>query len=119
MATESDLTQQRDNDVQVLDEKIMAAISIKNGLDVGDPQRVELSTVINQLMDSRTDLHIQVLVADLNSSQLKAALAKIKKAGDDLKREAAKMKSATTFIGNANAVIGAATNVINVFKKGG
>lgn len=119
MATENDITQQRDDDVQILDDKIMAAISIKNGLDIGDPKRANLSTVINQLMDSRTDLHIQVLVADLNSAQLAAALAKIKDASASLKKEAAKMKSATTFINNANGVIGAATNVINVFKNGG
>ena len=119
MATKKDITDQRDSDVQLLDEKISAAIAVKNGLAIGDPQRLALSTTINQLMDSRTDLHIQELKAGLDSAQLAAALVKITTAGQDLRTEAAKMKDVTSYISNANAVIGAATKVTNIVKKGG
>ncbi|WP_333877009.1 hypothetical protein [Methylobacter sp.] len=119
MATEKDITDQRDSDVELLDEKIGEAITIKNGLDIGDPQRITLTTTINDLMYSRTDLHIQELMADLHSAQLVAALAKITAASDDLKNEAKKMKTATTFINKTNAVIGAATKVTKILKNGG
>ncbi len=119
MATEKDITDQRDSDVALLDDKISAAITMKNGLTIGDQQRLDLSTTINHLMDSRTDLHIQELKAGLGSAQLAAALAKITEASQDLKIQAAKMKSATSYISNANAVIGAATRVTNIVKNGG
>ena len=70
-------------------------------------------------MDSRTDLHIQELKAGLDSAQLAAALAKIATASQDLKTEAAKMKNVTSYINNANAVIGATTKVTNIVKNGG
>lgn len=119
MATEKDIADQRDNDIQLLDDKIGEAITMKNGLAISDPKRLDLSTTINQLMDSRTDLHIQELKAGLGSAQLAAALAKISTASQDLKTEAAKMKSVTSFINNTNAVVGAATKVTNVLKNGG
>jgi hypothetical protein len=119
MATEKDITDQRDSDVDLLDNKIREAITIQNGLAIGDPQRLKLSTTINNLMSSRTDLHIQELKAGLHSAQLAAALAKITAASDDLKNEAEKMKTVTTFINNRNAVIGAATKVTNIVKNGG
>jgi hypothetical protein len=119
MATEKDIADQRDKDVELLDDKISAAITMKNKLNIGDPQRADLSATINQLMDSRTDLHIQVLKAGLDSAQLAAALAKITTASQDLKTEAKKMKNATSYINNANAVIGAATKVTNIVKNGG
>ena len=119
MATEKDITDQRESDIQLLDDKISAAINLKNALAIGDLRRLDLSTTINQLMDSRTEIHIQQLKADLDSAQLAAALAKIKKASQDLKTEAAKMKAVTSYINNANAVIGAATKVINILKNGG
>lgn len=119
MATEKDIKDQRDSDVELLDDKIGEAIKIKNGLAIGDPRRLDLSTTINELMDSRTELHIQELRTALGSSQLAAALAKITKASKDLETEAAKMKDATSFIKNANAVIGAATKVGNIVKNGG
>ena len=103
----------------MLDDKISAAITIKNGLTIRDPRRLRLSTTINQLMNSRTDLHIQQLKAGLDSAQLNAALAKITAASEDLEAEAAKMKDITSFINNANAVIGAATKVTNIVKNGG
>src|SRR5262249_46816186 len=95
------------------------AITKKNGLAISDPRRLRLSNTINQLMDSRTDLHIQELKAGLDSAQLAAALAKITTASQDLKTEAAKMKNVTSYINNANAVIGAATKVTNIVKNGG
>src|SRR5262245_16644011 len=119
MATEKDITDQRDSDVELLDDKISAAITIKNGLAISDPRRLDLSTTINELMHSRTDLHIQELRAGLGSAQLAAALAKITTASEDLKTEAAKMKTVTSFIKNTNAVIGAATKVTNIVKNGG
>ncbi|PKD40369.1 hypothetical protein CWO84_10240 [Methylomonas sp. Kb3] len=119
MATEKDITDQRDSDVELLDNIISEAITIKNGLAIGDPQRLELSTTISNLMDSRTDLHIQELMAGLHSAQLAAALVKITAASDDLKKEAEKMKTVTTFISRTNAVIGAATKVTNIVKNGG
>jgi hypothetical protein len=119
MASEKDITDQRDSDVQLLDDKISAAITIKNRLEIDDPQRLALSTTINHLMYSRTDLHIQELKAGLDSAQLNAALARIKSASQDLKTEAAKMTDVTSYINNANAVIGAATKVTNIVKNGG
>lgn len=119
MATEKDITEQRDSDIQLLDDKISAAITMKNGLAIDDPQRLRLSDTINDLMHSRTALHIQELKARLDSAQLAAALAKITAASQDLKTEAAKMKDVTSFINNANAVIGAATKVTNIVKNGG
>jgi hypothetical protein len=119
MATEKDITDQRDSAVELLDKKISAAITKKNGLAISDPRRLRLSTTINQLMDSRTDLHIQELKAGLDSAQLAAALARITIASQDLKTEAAKMKNVTSYINNANAVIGAATKVTNIVKNGG
>lgn len=119
MATEQDIIDQRNEDVQVLDDKIGAAITLKNSLALADPRRLALSATINHLMDSRTDLHIQELKAGLESAQLAAALARITAAGQDLKTEAAKMNDAASYIGNANAVIGAATKVTNVLKNGG
>ena len=119
MATEKDIKDQRDSDIQLLDDKISAAITMKNGLAISDQRRLDLSTTINQLMNSRTDLHIQELKAGLDSAQLAAALAKITTASQDLKTEAAKMKNVTSFIKNANAVIGAATKVTNIVKNGG
>jgi len=119
MATEKDITDQRDNDIQLLDDKISAAITLKSGLAIGDPRRLGFSTIINQLMNSRTDLHIQQLKAGLNSAQLNAALTKITTASQDLEAEAAKMKDITSFLNNANAVIGAATKVTNIVKNGG
>lgn len=119
MATEKDITDQRDSDIELLDKKISAAITKKNGLAISDPRRLRLSTTINQLMDSRTDLHIQELKAGLDSAQLAAALARITTASQDLKTEAAKMKNVTSYINNANAVIGAATKVTNIVKNGG
>jgi hypothetical protein len=119
MATEKDIKDQRDSDIQLLDDKISAAITMKNGLAISNPRRLALSTTINQLMNSRTDLHIQELKAGLDSAQLAAALAKITTASQDLKTEAAKMKNVTSFIKNANAVIGAATKVTNIVKNGG
>jgi len=119
MATEKDITDQRENDIQLLDDKIGAAITMKNGLAIGDPRRLGFSTIINQLMNSRTDLHIQQLKAGLNSAELNAALTKITTASQDLEAEAAKMKDITSFINNANAVIGAATKVTNIVKNGG
>jgi hypothetical protein len=119
MATENDITDQRDSDVALLDDKISAAITMKNSLAIGDPQRLGLSNTINHLMDSRTDLHIQALKASLGSAQLAAALAKITMASQDLKTEAAKMKDVTSYINNANAVIGAVTKVTNIVKNGG
>jgi len=119
MSTEKDITDQRDSDIELLDGKISEAITIKNGLAIGDSQRLDLSTTITGLMRSRTDLHIQELMAGLHSAQLAAALAKITTASDDLKKEAKKMKTVTTFINNTNAVIGAATKVTNIVKNGG
>ncbi|MDD2769014.1 MAG: hypothetical protein PHT19_09775 [Methylococcus sp.] len=119
MATEKDITDQRDGDVQLLDGKISEAITIKNGLAIDNPQRVDLSTTINDLMRSRTDMHIQELKAGLNSAQLAAALAKLTTASDDLKNKAEKMKTVTTFISRTNAVIGASTKVTNIIKNGG
>lgn len=119
MATEQDIKDQRDADVRVLDDKIASAITTKNGLPLSDPQRVDLSNTINHLMDSRTDLHIQDLKSGLDSTQLAAALAKIGAASQELITEAAKMRDATSYINNANAVIGASTKVINVLKNGG
>jgi len=119
MATEKNITDQRDNDIQLLDDKITAAITLKNGLSIGDPRRPDLSRTINQLMNSRTDLHIQELREGLGSAQLAAALAKITTASQELQSEAAKMKDVTSFINNANAVIGAATKVTNIVKNGG
>src|ERR1700761_5920089 len=111
MGTEQDIKDQRDDDIQILDEKIGEAITIKNGLALNDPQRTEISNSINHLMDSRTELHIQELRAGLESAQLAAALAMIASASRDLKTEAAKMKNASEYISNANAVIGATTKV--------
>ena len=119
MATEKDIKDQRDSDIQLLDDKIGAAITMKSGLAISNPRRPALSITINQLMNSRTDLHIQELKAGLDSAQLAAALAKITTASQDLKTEAAKMKNVTSFIKNANAVIGAATKVTNIVKNGG
>ena len=119
MATEKDITDQRDSAVELLDDKIGAAITIKSGLAISDPRRLDLSTTINDLMVSRTDLHIQELRAGLGSAQLAAALAKMTKASEDLKTEAAKMNTVTSFIKNTNAVIGAATKVTNIIKNGG
>jgi hypothetical protein len=126
MATEKDITEtkkhitdQRDNDVALLDDKIREAIKIKNDLDIGDPQRAKLSTIVNDLMQSRTDMYLQHLKDGLHSAQLAAALAKITAASDDLKKEAEKMKTVTTFIKNTNAVIGAAAKVTNIVKNGG
>lgn len=119
MAIEADITDQRDDAVHTLDLKISEAITIKTGLALGDPQRLQLSTEINAFMASRTQLHIQQLIAGLDSAQLAAALTAITKATSDLKTEAAKMTTATSFISNANAVIGAATKATNVLKNGG
>jgi hypothetical protein len=119
MPTESDIQDQRDKDVQLLDDKISAAITIKSGLSINDPQRLKLSDTINHLMDSRTDLHIQALKSGLGSSQLAAALAKITAASQELNTEAAKMKDATSYMGNANAVIGTVTKLVNALKNGG
>ncbi len=119
MATEKDITDQRDRDVELLDDKISEAITKKNGLAISDPQRLDLSTAISELMGSRTDLHIQELRAGLDSAQLAAALAKITKASEDLKTEAAKMKTVTSFLKNTNAVTGAATKVTNIVRNGG
>lgn len=119
MATEKDITDQRGSDVELLDDKISEAITIKNGLAINDPKRLNLSDTITDLMRSRTDLQIQALKAGLDSAQLAAALKKITTASQDLKKEAKKMKSATTFINNANAVIGAAAKVTNTLKNGG
>jgi hypothetical protein len=118
MATEADITDQRDDAVHTLDLKISEAITVKNGLPLGDPQRLQLSTEINGLMASRTQLDVQQLIAGLNSTQLTAALTAFTNATSDLKTEAAKMTTATSFISNANAVIGAATKVTNVLKNG-
>ncbi len=117
--TDKDFAKQIDDDVQLLDEKIVEAINLKNGLKISDPKRETLSVVIDQLMFTRTNLRIQVLDKSLKDPQLQAALAKIKTASDSLKKEAAKMTNATTFINNANAVIGAATSVINFVKNAG
>ena len=117
--TETDITAQRDNAVTLLDDKISEAITEKGGLAIGNPQRDKLSDTITQLMRSRTDLHVQALKAGLNSAELDVALGKIKTANDDLKKEADKMKTATTFINNANAVVGAAAKVMNIVKNGG
>jgi hypothetical protein len=119
MPTENDIQDQRDKDVQLLDDKISAAIVVKNGLPINDPRRLQLSDTINHLMDCRTDLHIQELKSGLASSQLSAALAKIVAASHELDTEAAKMKNVTSYIGNANAVIGTVTKVVNVLKNGG
>jgi hypothetical protein len=119
MTTEADITNQRDDAVHTLDRKISDAIIIKNGLPLGDPQRLALSNEINDFMASRTLLHIQQLKAGLESAQLAKALTAITNATSDLKNEAAKMTSATSFISNANAMIGAATKVTNVLKNGG
>src|SRR5262245_28278059 len=75
MATEKDITDHRDSDIELLDKKISAAITKKNGLAISDPRRLRLSTTINQLMDSRTDLHIQELKAGLDSAQLATNIA--------------------------------------------
>jgi hypothetical protein len=119
MATEKDIKDQRDSDIELLDDKITAAITMKSDLDIDDPRRGKLSDTINDLMNSRTALRIQELKAGLDSAQLAAALAKITTASQDLKTEAAKMKNVTSFIKNTNAVIGAATKVTNIIKKGG
>jgi hypothetical protein len=118
-ATGQDITEQRDSDIQLLDDKISAAIEMKNTLAIGDPKRVALSSTINHLMDARTEMHIQELKANLDSAQLAVALARISTASQDLTTEAAKMKTVTSYIKNANAVIGAATRVTNVLKNGG
>jgi hypothetical protein len=119
IATEQDITDQRDSDIEVLDDKIREAIAMKNGLAIGDPRRLELSDAINQRMESRTDLAIRELKAGLDSAQLAAAMAKITTASQDLKTEAAKMQSITSFLNNTNAVIGAATKITNIVKNGG
>jgi hypothetical protein len=119
MATKEEILDERDSDVHLLDDKISEAITIKNGLAIDDPRRLNLTTTINELMDARTDLHIQALRANLRSAQLAAALAKITTASQNLKTEAAKMKDVTSFINNVNAVIGAATKVTNIVKNGG
>jgi hypothetical protein len=119
MTTEKDITDKRDEDVALLNNKIREAITIQNGLAINDPQQHGLDNTITELMRSRTDLRIQQLMAGLHSAQLAAALAKITKASDDLKKEADKMKTATTFINNTNAVVGAATKVTNIVKNGG
>lgn len=119
MATDSDITNQRDDAVHTLDVKIQEAITLKSSLSLGDPQRLKLSDEINALMASRTQLHIQQLTTGLNSHQLAAALAAITKAISDLKTEASKMTTATSFITHTNSVIGAATKVVNVLKNGG
>jgi hypothetical protein len=49
MATEKDLTDLKDDDVTILDEKISAAITIKGSLAAGDPRRLALTTTINDL----------------------------------------------------------------------
>jgi hypothetical protein len=79
IATEQDITDQRDSDIEVLDDKIREAIAMKNGLAIGDPRRLELSDAINQRMESRTDLAIRELKAGLDSAQLAAAMAKIRR----------------------------------------
>ena len=119
LATAQDITDQRDSDIELLDDKIREAIGMKNDLAIGDPRRRDLDGVINQLMASRTDLAIQELMAGLGSAQLAAALAKITAASQELKDEAAKMKKITSFINNTNAVIGAATKITNIVKNGG
>jgi hypothetical protein len=119
MTTVADITAQRDDAVHTLDQKISEAIMVKNGLPPGDPQRRALTNEIDHFMASRTQLHIQQLKAALDSAQLAAALTAITQATANLKADAAKMTTATTFILNANAVIGAATKVINVLKNGG
>src|SRR5262249_30887835 len=118
MATEKEITDLRDSGVELLDEKIGKAIAMKNTLGIRNPRRLKLSTTINQLMDSRTDLHIQELRASLDSAQLAAALERITAASRDLRTEAAKMKTVTSYLKNANAVIGVATKVTNIVKNG-
>jgi len=119
MATEKDITDLRDSGVELLDQKIGKAIAMKNTLGIRSPRRLKLSTTINRLMDSRTDLHIQELRASLDSAQLAAALERITAASRDLRTEAAKMKTVTSYLKNANAVIGVATKVTNIVKNGG
>src|SRR5262245_59856465 len=119
MATAKDITDQTDRDIELLDAKILEALTLKNSLPTSDPQRRSLTDTINLLMDSRTDLHIQELRAGLNSAQLTAALARITTATHDLKTEADKMKDVTSFITSTNAVLGAATRVTNIVKNGG
>jgi hypothetical protein len=119
MATVADITDQRDDAVHTLDQKISDAIAVKNHLTLNDPQRLALTNEIDHFMTSRTQLRIQQLKAGLDSAQLAAALTAISEATANLKAEAAKMTEATSFISNANAVIGAATKVTNVLKNGG
>jgi hypothetical protein len=119
MATEKDVTDQREIDIQLLDDKIGVAITLKSGLAIGDLRRFDISNTINHLMDCRTDLHIQELKSGLDSAQLAAALAKITAASQELKKEAAVMKDVTSYINNADAVIGAVAKVTNILKNSG
>ena len=118
MATKKNITDQRDIDVALLQQKIDEAGNIENGLMPGK-QRERLGETIKHLTYCQSDLLIQQLKDGLNNSQLAVALTKIVTASEDLKKEADKMKTVTTFISRTNAVIGAATKVTNLIKNGG
>ena len=119
MATRKDIIDQRDADAKLLDDKKAEAIGKQNNLPIGDPQRAELTGVINKLNAKSTELAEQELKKDLDSKELDKAFGAITKATDELKKEAAKMKGATSFINNIGGMLGAATKVVDVLKNGG
>lgn len=118
MATRKDITDQRDADAELLDDKAREAIREQNSLPPGDPRRRQLNDVINKLDANSTDLAGQELKEGLDNEELDAAFAAITKATDELKNEATKMKDATSFINHIGGVVGATTKIVSVLKNG-
>lgn len=110
MTSIDEILAQRDAASKILTRKMVAANKLKKSGNAG------MTAVINDLAEQRAALAAQAYEAALDDPTMAEALAKLKAVTKDMNNVARKMVSATSFIANLSALLGAANKVIPVLK---
>lgn len=79
----------------------------------------DLNDSITRLTQERSIIAIQAYERELETGEMKAALAAIQAAEAEMDQVAAKMVTVTGYIQNANKFVGASNKVVSALKKGG
>lgn len=112
MATINNITAKKQEDVSVVDQKILDAETQRNSGTLSPTQLTEINQNIVDFKVQRQEIFDMAFQAADNSPEMNAAMAALIAASTELKTVAGRMTSATAIIANAAAFIGAAGKVV-------
>lgn len=108
---QADIDAEKETALDILDQKIMDAIKLKNSS--GDPK---MPAVVHDLMEQRTKIYVQDYVGSMHSPDMLKALEIMKAATTDMKEVAATMKLVADYVAKAASLIGGGAKVVTGLK---